>query len=91
MAASDSFQVQRCTAATFDALANDSDPNGDPLALTSVSGPAGQVGLMGVANNRLTWSASYSSGTFAGSYTISDGRGGTATGSFTVQLGPGGC
>lgn len=91
VAASDSFQVQRCAAATFNPLANDSDPNGDPLILTSVGGPAAQIGMMGIANNRLSWSPSYSSGLYSGSYTISDGRGGTATGSFTVQLGPGGC
>lgn len=91
VAVSDSFQVQRCTATTFDVLANDSDPNGDPLTLTSVSGQAAQVGVMGIANNRLSWSSGYSSGAFPGSYTVSDGRGGTATGGFTVQIGPGGC
>ncbi len=91
MASSDSFQVQRCASAIFHALANDNDPDGDALVITSVGGPAAQVGLMGIANNKLSWSPSYSSGTFAGSYTLSDGRGGTATGGFTVQLGPGGC
>jgi hypothetical protein len=91
VAVSDSFQVQRCASAALHALANDSDPDGDALILTSVGGPAAQVGLMGIANNRLSWSPSSSSGTFTGAYTISDGRGGTATGGFTVQLGPGGC
>ncbi|MGZ8285352.1 MAG: Ig-like domain-containing protein [Allosphingosinicella sp.] len=91
VAVSDSFQAQRCTAATFDALANDSDANGDPLILTSVTGAAAQIGMMGIANNRLTWSPSYSSGTFTGFYTVSDGRGAAATGSFTVQFGSGGC
>jgi hypothetical protein len=88
---SDSFSVAQCTAATFDPLANDSDPDGDPLTITSVYGPAAQIGLMGIANNRLTWSPSYSSGSFPGWYDVSDGHGGTATGTFTVQVGPGGC
>ncbi|MEA3050796.1 MAG: hypothetical protein QOG84_2632 [Sphingomonadales bacterium] len=91
MLQSDSFSVAQCTAATFDALANDSDPDGDALTITSVSGAAAQVGLMGIANNRLTWSPSYSSGTFSGTYDVSDGHGNTTTGTFTVQVGPGGC
>ena len=85
VAVDDRFRATTCSA-TFDVLANDSDPDGDPLTITSVSGDAAQVGSMGIQSNLLTWQhSSNSGGSHSGTYTIGDGRGGTATANFTVQ------
>jgi hypothetical protein len=87
----DRFRTTQCAAAVFDALENDTDADGDALIITSVGGPAAQVGAMSIQNNRLVWNPTVSSGNFTGTYTISDGHGGTATGAFTVQILSGSC
>lgn len=87
----DRFRAYSCTAATFDALENDHDPDGNSLTITSVYGPAAQAGQMGVSNNMLTWGATSFTGSVEGYYTISDGHGGTATGEFTASVLPGLC
>jgi hypothetical protein len=70
-------------------LANDTDPNGDPLTAvvasgTTVNGGAWQV----LANGTATYTPS---ATFAGpsdsfTYSVSDGKGGTATGRVVVTI-----
>lgn len=67
--------------------ANDSDPDGDALTVTAVSGVTGggSVAIMsGGAFVRYT--ASGAAGTATFTYTISDGRGGSATATVTVQV-----
>lgn len=66
----------------LDVLANDHDPDGDPLSIISFSQPGqGSVSLNG--NSLLySYSSSFSLTTF--SYTISDGRGGTSSATVTV-------
>jgi hypothetical protein len=53
----DSFSVPQCTGAVLDVLANDTDPNGDALTLTDISGQAWQLGAY-IQNNKIVWPAS---------------------------------
>ena len=70
-------------------LANDTDPNGDPLTVTTVGNPTnGTVTLDTQTGNVLfTPNAGYS-GPATFSYTVSDGRGGTGSGDVAVTVVP---
>jgi YD repeat-containing protein len=74
---------------------NDSDPEGDPLTIISLSG-AFTKGFASVVNSgtRVSYTAySWASGIETFTYTISDGNGNTATATVTVNIeagGPGG-
>ena len=87
LAVNDSFTVAfNSTANSLDVLANDSDPDGDALTISTVGAP--QHGVASIAGSRVAYtpSAGYSgSDTFT--YSISDGKGGSAsaTVSITVQ------
>lgn len=74
------------TAVTVDVLANDSNADGDPLSVDSVTQPAnGSVNINTDDTVTYTPHASHTgSDTFT--YTVSDGRGGTATGSVTITI-----
>ena len=67
------------TAVVLDVLANDTDPDGDPLAIIAVTQPAN--GTVVISNNTLIYTPN--PGFFGAfdvfTYTIDDGRGGTAT------------
>ena len=67
-------------------LANDSDPDGDPLSLVSVTTPL-NGGTAVINGNGVTYTPP---GGFSGidrfSYTISDGRGGTASALVTINI-----
>jgi hypothetical protein len=71
---------------TINVLANDSDPNGDPLTVTSVTDPPG-----GTAVNNGDGTVTYTpdcpvvQGTDTFMYTISDGQGGMDTALVTVR------
>jgi hypothetical protein len=73
------------TSAQLDVLANDSDPDGNPLAITSVAAPA--HGTATVIGGKVAYTPVAS---FAGvdtfSYTIADDKGATATASATVTV-----
>src|SRR5690606_13135238 len=70
---------------TIDVLANDTDPDGDPLAIGAVGTPAhGSVQLAGGVL-AYTPQPGYS-GADAFSYTVVDGRGGSATAMVTVSI-----
>lgn len=84
VAADDSVSLSEDTAETFAVLANDTDADGDALAVAEVTQPtSGSVTLN--ADNTLTYAPNAN---FAGSdsftYTVSDGNGGTSTA--TVHL-----
>ena len=70
-------------------LANDTDPNGDPLTVTAVGNPTnGTVTLDTQTGNVLfTPNAGYS-GPATFSYTVSDGRGGTDSANVAVTVVP---
>ena len=69
-------------------LANDSDPDGDGLAVTSVDGSTsggGAVASLGGGSYRYTPAATFT-GTDTFNYSIADGRGGSATGVVSVTV-----
>ena len=85
-AADDAALTQRETPVTIAVLANDSDADGDPLAVSSVGQPAN-----GTAAANPDGSITYTPGAgFHGSdsftYSISDGRDGSDTAQVTVQV-----
>ena len=67
-------------------LANDTDPNGDPLTVTSVSSAVGGSAAI-TAGNTVTFSpAAGFTGAGSFTYSISDGRGGTASAGVSVTV-----
>jgi len=86
VAQNDSFTVaQDSTANSLNVLANDSDPDGDPLTIATVSAPA--HGTATIAGNRIRYtpSAGYS-GSDSFTYSIADGRGGTASATVSITI-----
>jgi Bacterial Ig domain len=71
---------------TITVLANDTDPNGDPLTVTSVSGAVGGSAAITAGNTVTFTPAAGFSGAASFTYTISDGRGGTASTGVTVTV-----
>ncbi|MCK1735557.1 DUF4082 domain-containing protein [Bradyrhizobium sp. 138] len=68
-------------------LANDTDPNGDALTITGVSGAVNGTVSFSTQSNTVTFtSANNYSGPASFNYTISDGRGGTAIASAAVTV-----
>jgi hypothetical protein len=71
---------------TIDVLANDSDPDGHNLTITSVT--QGEYGTVEIANNAVTYTpGSGFTGEDTFTYTISDGYGGTATATVFLAVG----
>jgi large repetitive protein len=70
----------------IDVLANDTDPNNDPLTVSAVDSPTAH-GTATISGNKVVYSpAAGFSGTDTFNYTISDGNGGTATAKITVTV-----
>jgi hypothetical protein len=86
VANNDAFTLpQDAPATAFDVLANDSDPDGDALTITTVSTPA--HGTASIAGNKVSYKpVTGYSGTDSLTYTISDGKGGTATATVTFTI-----
>ncbi|WP_432695480.1 Ig-like domain-containing protein [Marinobacterium sp. YM272] len=73
------------TPVTIAVLSNDSDPDGDALSITSVSGVNGQAKIN--ANGTLTFTpATGFSGIETFTYSISDGQGGSSSASVSVSV-----
>ncbi|MBD9387908.1 tandem-95 repeat protein [Agrobacterium sp. AGB01] len=75
------------TAIIINVLANDSDPDGDPLSVISATAAHGTVTILADGEISYLPSANYN-GTDIITYTISDGNGGTATATVTVTITP---
>jgi outer membrane protein OmpA-like peptidoglycan-associated protein len=90
VAKSDYAETGYQTPTTIDVLANDSDPDGDPLSIVSFSPPAsGSARITRGPNNTLIYQATNGYVGFDGfTYTISDGKGGTATAEVLVFADP---
>jgi hypothetical protein len=85
VAGNDSATTNEDTPVTVPVLANDSDPDGDPLIVTTASALNGSVTIN--PNGTLTYTPNANfNGTDTISYTISDGQGGTATATVTVTV-----
>jgi subtilisin family serine protease len=85
-ASNDTATTNEDTPVTFNILSNDSDPDGDPLSVTSVSnGTKGSVSLN--EDNTVTYTPNLNfNGTDSFTYGINDGRGGNATATVTVTV-----
>ena len=84
-AANDLASTNEDTPVTVAVLANDSDPDGDPLTVTSATAPNGAVVIN--ANGTITYTPSANfNGTDTITYKISDGQGGTSTAAVTVTV-----
>jgi len=89
VADADVVETDEGTPVIVPVLANDFDPDGDTLALASVTqGASGSVIANADGTVSYTPAAGFS-GSDAFSYTIGDGRGGTATGQVQVTVRPG--
>lgn len=88
VAVNDVRTVQRSTTTSIAVLANDSDPDGDPLTIVSVTAPsAGQASIAAGGKSVIYVAPNWGDvNTF--NYTISDGKGGTATALVRVTVNP---
>ena len=88
VAVADAATTPSGTPATVAVLANDSDPDGDPLTVSAVTQPANGSATIN-ANNTVTYTPKAGfSGKDGFTYTASDGRGGTATATVTITVSP---
>jgi hypothetical protein len=88
VAVDDTLTTPQDTAGDVNVLANDSDPDGDALAVTgSANGAHGSVSCPAAGPCTYTPAAGFS-GSDSFTYTVSDGRGGTATGNVSVAVIP---
>jgi fibronectin type 3 domain-containing protein len=86
VAADDTATTPQGQAVTVNVTANDTDPDGDALTVTSVTQPAGgSAAIVSASSVRYTPNSGFH-GTDAFNYTISDGRGGTASATVTVTV-----
>jgi len=88
LAVDDVASTNESVAVTVNVLANDSDPDGDPLAVASVTqGTIGTVTING--GGAITYrSNSGRAGADSFTYSIADGRGGAATATVRVTIAP---
>ena len=87
IAVDDTTTVMTQTEKVMDVLANDSDPDGDALAIVSVS-PTSAGGTVVInPDNTLSYTSALGyTGSDSFSYTASDGRGGEATATVTIEV-----
>ncbi|OAS26602.1 Mo-co oxidoreductase dimerization domain protein [Methylobacterium platani] len=77
------------TFSTSTLLANDTDPNGDPLTVTGVTSGTGGTATLNTTNATVTFTPTTGfTGAANFTYAISDGRGGTASASVALTVSP---
>ena len=87
VASADSASTVSPNAAVIDLLSNDTDADGDALAVTATTAVAN--GTLTRADGSVTYTPDAGfSGTDSFGYTLSDGKGGTASGSVTITVAP---
>ncbi|MBV7267567.1 Ig-like domain-containing protein, partial [Erythrobacter ani] len=87
IAQDDTATTAEDTSVTVAVLANDSDPDGDPLTITSASADNGTVVINADGTLTFTPNANFN-GEANVTYEISDGEGGVATATLTVTVTP---
>ena len=88
VAGNDSATTQAGTPIIINVMGNDSDPDGDSLSISGISGAANGT-VSSNANGTLTYTPKAGfSGNDSFSYSISDGKGGSATASVGVVVNP---
>ena len=84
----DTLSALSGTAATVNVIANDTDPDGETVALLSVDPASAHGGTLTIVGGVVQYvSAAAFTGTDTFSYVVTDPRGGTATGTVTVTVG----
>ncbi len=83
----DSATTPEDTVVVISVLANDTDPDGDPLTVTGASASHGSVAINPDGTLTYTPNADYN-GTDSITYAISDGQGGTSTAHVAVTITP---
>lgn len=82
VAVNDQLRIEAFKSANVYVIGNDSDPDGDPLTITNVSGSGASIGG---SRGYIAYNAG-GIGLKTVHYTISDGRGGTASATLTVDV-----
>ena len=86
VANNDSATTPPATPVTVNVLANDSDPDNNPLTVTGATNPAHGTAVVN-ANNTITYTSTAGySGPDSFGYTISDGNGGTASATVSITV-----
>ncbi len=88
VAKNDAASTLKGAAVTIAVLANDSDPDRDPLTVTSVTAPSHGTAVIQTNGTIVYTPASGYAGTDTFTYIVSDGYGGTATATVTVTITP---
>ncbi len=87
-AVNDAYTIDCNAAATFNVLANDTDPDGDTLTIASVSTPG--KGTAAISAGKIVYTPNTSTcsagATDSFTYTVSDGKGGTSTATVNVTI-----
>lgn len=87
VALADSASVATSAAVDIFVRANDSDPDGDPLTITSLSAVSGGgTAVIQGGGTHVRYTAPSAPGTKTFTYTISDGRGANATATVTINV-----
>ena len=88
MANDDAATTDGKTSVTIDVLADDSDPDGDPITVVAITDPPIGSAVIDVGGSTITFTPAPGAytGTRLFTYTISDGQGGTATATVTVTV-----
>ncbi len=79
VAQTDSYLVGSTSDTTLPVLTNDSDADGDPLTIISVTQPVGGNGTVKIVGPYIVFTPKNQFRTDSFTYTISDGKGGTST------------
>ena len=87
IAVDDTAETDEDTAVTIDVLANDEDPNGDPITVTAATSPDGTVEINDDGTITFTPAADFN-GEATIDYTIEDDNGGVDTATVTVTVNP---
>ncbi|KAB2968256.1 retention module-containing protein, partial [Zoogloea sp.] len=87
VAADDAITIDEDQPAVVDVLANDRDPNGDPLTVIAAEAANGVVTINPDGTLSYVPKADFN-GVDTVTYTISDGKGGTANATVTIQVTP---
>ncbi len=86
--ADDAVTVLQNTVLTIDVLANDSDPNGDVVTLTSVTAPAHGTAVINPDNSITYTPEADFTGLDSFLYAIGDGQGGSSTATVVISVTP---
>lgn len=85
-AVNDSVSVQASSVTDISVLANDTDPEGHTLSITSVSSPTGGSATIISGPPRVRYTAPGSGGAYSFNYSISDGHGGSDSATVSVTV-----